>query len=476
MTDKNKFMKEFEINHVKLECYPLSTAQKIHNFSRMVCPYQQLLNIGTGLYLQMEIDFDIMREAIYLAYERQDALRIRFMQDENGDVYQYLVPFENREIKLVDFSNWREEDVENELQRWTGTPLGRFHAPLNEIVMVRMPNGYNGVYIKVDHMTMDSSSIILLYADILQLYSAKRYGMNMPKPMMPYLDQLAKDLEYEAHSPARQRDEKYWMEDIMKSEPMYTDFNGMGRLITQRRENNNPNQRSAKIASNSPLAAISVFQLEKEPSDRLAKFCADNDVPMVCLLFMGIRTVLSKFNNNETDVSIKSCVSRRGTLSEKRSGGTRVHFFPLRTIMEPDVTFLEGIRMIQEEQNRIFRHANYDPVEQMMQRVKYWKEPQGTGYESISLTYQPMTLSNYDVKMPEIPYKSRWYTNGVAAQPLYLTVMHRVEDNGLNFNFEYQKEAVTDYEMEYFYYYLCRVLFRGIENGNRTIGDILEMI
>ena len=78
--------------------------------------------------------------------------------------------------------------------------------------------------------------------------------------------------------------------------------------------------------------------------------------------------------------------------------------------------------------------------------------------------------------VPDIPYKSFWYTNGVAAQPLYLTVMHRVEDNGLNFNFEYQKNAVTDYEMEYLYYYLCRVLFRGIEDANRTVGEILNMI
>ena len=30
--------------------------------------------------------------------------------------------------------------------------------------------------------------------------------------------------------------------------------------------------------------------------------------------------------------------------------------------------------------------------------------------------------------------------------------------------------------MEYLYYYLCLVLFRVIEDGNRTVGEILEMI
>ena len=54
--------------------------------------------------------------------------------------------------------------------------------------------------------------------------------------------------------------------------------------------------------------------------------------------------------------------------------------------------------------------------------------------------------------------------------------MHRPEDNGLNFNFEYKRDVVTEHEMEFFYYYLCRVLFRGIEDKNRTVSDILNII
>lgn len=469
-------MKEFQVNGVTLQCYPLTAAQRIHNYSILYCPYHQLLNIGTGLYIQQDVDFAILKEAIYEAYQRFESMRLRFLQDQDGTVYQYLVPFEDRDIELRDFSRWKEEDAHNEMRKWTSVPFKRFHSPMNQIVMIKLPNGYNGIYFKADHMTMDSSSIIAFDRDILELYCAKRYGTDMPKPMQSYIKALERDLAYEANSPARQKDETYWIKDTMKSEPIYTDFNGMGRLITQRRENNNPNQRSAVITSTSPEASISVYHLEKQPSDRLMRFCEENHVPMVCLLLMGLRTVLSKFNNNEKDVSIKSCVARRGTLLEKRSGGTRIHFFPLRTVMEPDMTFLEGLQMMQESQNRLFRHANFDPIEYTMRRGRHWNNPPGASYESISLTYQPMTLRQDREKIPDIPYKSFWYTNGVAAQPLYLTVMHRVEDNGLDFNFEYKKDAVTDYEMEYLYYYLCRVLFRGIENSGRTIGEILDMI
>ncbi len=467
--------KEFNINGSLMKCYPLTVAQSMHNYTIKFCPCQ-VLNIGTGLYIQHEVDFDVLREAVRESCNRIETMRLRFVKDDDDTIYQYIVPSEDRYFRFVDFSNWKEEDAHKEMEKWTQIPFERFNSPMNDIVLVKLPNGYNGLYFKVDHMTMDSSSIIAFNRDVLEIYCAKKYNTAMPKPMMSYFKQVEKDLAYENDSPAKKKDAEFWQSELDKSEPMYTDFNGMGRLITQRRESGNPDLRSAYVITKNPEAAISVYKLEEEPSARLMKFCQENNVPMATLLLMGLRTVLSKFNNDEKDVSLKTCIARRGTLLEKRSGGTRIHFFPIRTIIEPETTFMEGLQIIQAEQNKIFRHANYNPIALTMQRAKHYKFAPGASYESISLTYQPLTLQHDTPDMPDIPYKSMWYSNGVAGQPLYLTVMHRPEDNGLNFNFEYRKDAVTEYEMEYLYYYLCRVLFRGIENKERTLGEILEMI
>lgn len=471
-------MKEkiININGAEMKCYPLAAATRMHNFTVKYCPAHQVLNIGTGLYVKQDVDFNLLKRAIYMAYERCEAMRLRFVLDEEGETWQYIVPTEDRDIEFVDFSNWREEAAHNEMRRWTGIPFERYNSPMNRIVMVKLPDGYNGVYAKFDHMSMDSSSLIVFEKDILEIYCSLCYGTKMPAPMTSYIKALEKDLEYEADSAARKRDEEFWMNELARPEPMYTDFNGVGRLVTQRRESGNPNLRSAVIVSRTIEAAISTYKLEAEPTKRLLDFCSENNVPMTSLLHMGLRTVLSQFNNGEKDVSVKTNVARRGTVLEKRCGGTRIHYFPLRTILEPELTFLEGVKEIQREQMRIFRHANFDPVELTMRRSKELHLAPGASYESISLTYQPLTMQKNSPEMPDIPYKSYWYTNGTAAQPLYLTIMHRPEDNGLNFNFEYKKDAVTEQEMEVFYYYFCRALFRGIEDKDRTIGEILEMI
>ncbi|MGN0643017.1 MAG: condensation domain-containing protein [Huintestinicola sp.] len=470
-------MKEITVNGAQMKCYPLTAAQKLHYFTMLFSP-AQVLNIGTGLYVKQDVDFDLLKKAVYIAYERFDSMRIRFVKDPENEqaVYQYIVPFEDRNIEFVDFSKWREEAAHDEMRRWTAIPFEPFGKPLNRVVLIKLPGGYNGLYLNVNHMTMDSSALIGFDRCVLEAYCSMKYGTEMPGPMRSYIEQLEKDLAYEDNSPALKRDEKFWEEKIAESEPIFTGFTGPEHLIATRRQYNDPNIRSAVMASESSAAAISVFHLENEPSMRLMKFCELYNVPMASLMIMGLRTVLSKFNSDEKDVSIINCIARRGTLSEKYSGGTRIHFFPLRTILENDMTFLDGIRAIQAEQNKIYRHANYDPIAFRMKQGEYWKIVPNSCYESISFTYQPLTLNKNTPDMPDIPYKSYWYTNGVASHALYLTLMHRPEDNGLNFNFEFKKDMVSPEEMEYFYYYLCRVLFRGIEDETRTIGEILEMI
>ena len=63
---------------------------------------------------------------------------------------------------------------------------------------------------------------------------------------------------------------------------------------------------------------------------------------------------------------------------------------------------------------------------------------------------------------------------GTSRQPFKL--MRTPDDNGLDFNFEHQVKAVTREKLEYFYYYLCRILFRGIESPDMTIGDLMAQV
>ncbi len=228
--------------------------------------------------------------------------------------------------------------------------------------------------------------------------------------------------------------------------------------------------------SDSVDSALDIFHLEEEPTKRLMDFCEKYHVSLVCLLLMGLRTYFQKMNGND-DVSINTAIARRATLKEKKSGGTRIHSFPFRTIISEDRTFLEGIHEIRDLQNEYFRHANYDPVSYFAYRGRKYPHPGGQTYEPMSLTYQPLTLKEKGLeKLGDIKYKTKWYPNGATTQAMYLTVMHRPDDNGLDFSFEHQVKAVSREKLEYLYYYLCKIMFKGTENPNLKIGDIIKLV
>lgn len=457
--------------------YPLTAAQRLHDYCLKYCPKKQVLNIGSSLTIQQDLDWDLLKQAIYRAYDRCESMRLRFTEDEEGVIGQYVADKEKRDIEHFDFTGWKECDVRQKLEEWTKTPFQSYDCPRNRVVMIKMPDGFQGLYLLVDHMTMDAQSLILFLKDIIELYCHMKYeGVEYPKPMFSYIKQLEKDLDYEAVSESRKRDKEFFEKRIAASEPVFSGIYGAGKLMEERRRLSNPSLRAVANTSDNVDANITTFQLEAEPSMELLHFCEENRISMVCLLMMGLRTFLQKENDLD-DISITTTIARRATLSEKRSGGSRIHCFPFRTVVSEMDTFMEGMLKIRDEQNRYFRHANYDPVEYYGFRHQYYNLIDGQTYEPMSLTYQPMSLrTNGLEQLGEIRYKTDHYTNGVAAHTLYLTVMHRASDQGLNFSFEYQTGVVSPERLEYIYYYLCRILFWGVREPESLVGQIINEV
>jgi len=460
------------------QTYPLTTAQKFHFFYADRCPKKEILNIGTSLTIEVELDIDELRRAIYKAYERCESARTRFAYDKKEEQwYQYVVEKEEREIECVDFTDKTMEEAEAIMTEWTRVPFAWEDSPMNRVVIIKLPDGSQGLYFLGDHRLVDAQSLIAFLKDIIELYCNVKYeGIPYPADLSSYTAQLEKDLAYEAGSKAQQRDREYFYRLIDASEPVYNGIEGPEALILARERDKNPKLRSAPTATGQMESAIDIFHLEEEPTKRLMSFCEEQHISLQCLLIMGIRTYMQKMNGND-DVSMNVAYARRATLSEKRSGGTRIHSFPFRTVIEKNKTFLDGIMQIRNQQNETFRYVNFSPVEYFARRGKDYPNKPGYSYESIALTYQPASLRDKGLsRLGDIKYRTKWYCNGVCAHGCYLTVMHRPDDNGLDFSFEHQLAAYSRKSLEYFYYYICKIMFKGIESPYLTVDEIMKLI
>ncbi len=460
------------------KAYPLTVAQKFHEYYANVSPGKEILNVGTSLTIEFELDLDELRKAVYKAYERCESMRARLVYDKKEkEWYQYIVEKEEREIEYVDFTGKTMDEAEAVMTEWTRIPFDEEDAPMNRVVIIKTPDGFEGMFIAGDHRFLDAQSLIGFMKDVIELYcSANFEGIPYPSDMCSYTEQVEKDLAYEAGSKAQARDREYFRKLIEESEPIYNGIEGPGKLEEARNLTGNPNLRAASTGSDSFAAAIDIFHLEEEPTRRLMDFCNQQHISLQCLLIMGIRTYLQKINQCD-DVSMQVAYARRATLKEKKSGGTRIHCFPFRTIIPEDKTFLDGIFEIRDKQNVVFRYVNYNPAEYLNYRNQFYHPPRGMGYETVSLTYQPATLREKGLTdLGGIRYKTKRYCNGYYSDGLYLTVMHRAEDNGLDFSFEHQVKAYSREQLEYFYYYICKIMFKGTETPNLKIGDIMKLV
>ena len=463
-------------NGKKVEAYPVIPAQHLmYYLSEHHSTDALVLNIVTGYYWQGDFDTALMKEALYEAIGRCDAMSLRFVK-KGRKVMQYLADEHGIEIFEEDLSHMSWDDAHEFIKERSHTTIDMFEKPVNEIRIIHLENDYHGIYMKLHHLAFDGYSSKVFLSDAISIYLNKKHGTAYPKPMRKYLDMVEKELEY-AKSEQHKRDKQYWKDTIKKTtEPIYTDYVRPSRLKQQRAEKNKPDLRKAKVLDGEDPSRTLKFSLDAENSAKLMKLAAERSLSLPCILMMGMRTALSSFNDDETDISYKLMVNRRATLLDKKAGGVRMHFFSMRNIVEPNMTFAEAVRVIEKSQNDVFEHSNISPMEAVILRHLAMKCSMRYTYECITFSYHPhFPMPYYGDQMKETS-RGFWYNNDSSVQPLYLTVMHRSHDNGLDFNFEYRICNNPGEELIHFYNKIHDTLMLGMENPDITVQEILDKI
>ena len=438
---------------------------------------QQVSGVSVVAALQTELDFGLLKKCIQLEFERYGCMRIRFTKpDQDGNVKQYIVKQETRDIPFKDISNMTMQEADDLMQSWAYETMDGDNIPMCDVTMIRLPEGYNGFFIHMDHRLIDSSGLVVMINDLMSLYTHYRFGSEYPQDLADYKEQLEKDLKKAGASKRFAKDQKFWSDRIDElGEPLYADPQGPSVLEEARKKHNDPNLRAADIEMEDLMVKVKDYHLEPEPTKNLIDFCMNHHLSMTNLLLLGIRTYLSKVNNGQEDITIENFISRRSTHSEWTSGGSRTIMFPCRTVIPADTDFMTAAYEIQNVQNKVYLHSNYDPSLIVEELRKRYNTPENTSYVSCYLTYQPMPVQPDNKYIANIPMHAKWFANGAATKKMYLTVSHTA-DGGMNFSYHYQTAHLEEHDMELMYYYMMRILFKGIAEPDMTLGEIMEQV
>ncbi len=456
----------------KIQTFPISIPQQFMFYmSAQYGAEYPVNNIGLGYYIYGDINTAIMEEAIYEAISRCDTMRLRFIPDAKYKILQYITNESTLQAEEADMSDIPLDEAKAKLLSISREEIPMFNCEIHKIMLIKLENGINCLFFRFNHLAMDAFSVKVFVNDIIEIYLHKTANAPYPKPMKEYLPVLMKELAY-INSPEREADKAYWYHSLKDTgEPIFTDYMLNNRLAQQRKTH--PERRFADIHSGSPAADTLIFRMSAENTQKILKTCDKHSLSVCAFLSMGIRTALSIFNNNEKDISFKMIVNRRGSIAEKKSGGIRINFFPMRSIIPAEMTYIDAVKEISEIQSEIYSHCSLSFMEMLIERHKSMPADAkaDSTYDSVGFSYQPLFEG---AKIPDVFCESEWFNNGASMIPLYLTVKHRTSDNGFDFIFEYRKEPNPVYDLKIFYKKLEAALIEGAADPFIKTGEILS--
>ena len=457
--------------------YPLTAAQNMHYQWIREYNTQQVSGVSIVASLKAELDFGLLKKCIQMEMDRYGCLRLRFTKpDKDGNVRQYIIKHDSRDIPLKDLSGMTMKEADDLMQSWAYETMDGDNRPMCDIYMMKLPEGFNGFFIHMDHRLIDSCGLVVMVSDLMQLYTHYSFGTEFPPELADFETTLVNDLQKANNEKRFAKDKKFWDDQLDElGEPLYSDIQGPSVLEAARKKHKNKKLRAADIERKELFVAVKDYVLEPEPTKGLIDFCMNHQLSMTNLLLLAIRTYLSKVNNGQEDITVENFISRRSTHAEWTSGGSRTIMFPCRTVISGDTDFLSAAYEIQNVQNKIYMHSNYDPALIREEMKRRYKTPDDTTYESCYLTYQPMPVKVDNPILERIPMHSKWFANGAATKKMYLTVSHTAE-GGMNFSYHYQTVALEEHDMELLYYYMMRILFMGISNPDLKISEIMDRV
>lgn len=452
--------------------YDLTPGQRLLLYSQSFTIHKQINNIFTLMLLEKKLNLDTLKSAVEYAYEQNDAFRLRITKKDRK-IKQYFAQSEKPSVKILDFAGKTKKIMEKRLYRYARTPIKIIDTPMTRVFLIRAWNGMEGIYLGVCHMILDSWGICVFLQYVMEVYEAMINGTPMPKTLSPLKPLLERDLAY-IDSPQHEKDKEFWQNEFSRrGEPLISHMNGPSVLEKYRKKKKDPSLRYAKTILLRSSARHEVLYVSKEDVEKIQAYCEQQHISMQSVFMFGLRSALSKLNNRQTDIEFSSTYARRGTLQEKRSGGSRVHSAPFRTIMDEDKTFEQACQEIYSHQMLTYRHADSDTVEILeMEKKAYGRKGYLTGWAPTVFTFQPIRL----VVKDGTPLHTKWYCNGAFSTAHYLTIMDADGTGALRCYHEYQKHAIKATRIREFQSLMVQAIMTGVSSSTITIGGILDTI
>ncbi len=461
-------------NGVKM--YPLTNSQLAAVVMQEFCLHKNVVQVPVYLIAEKAIDFDLMRRAIAEEIARNDSLRI-FYCKEKKQILQYFLPeYALPEVPFLDFTGATQDSLMAWLKKDAATPVRYQNGESWRMKLFRTPDGRSGIYLNINHASMDLFAVFAFFKDLLEVYDALEKGTELPRPLSRFEDVIQKEYARAADQEKQAQHRRFYLDYFSKAgTSFYAGIDSMRQLNAMRKKKKDPNFSCVNsLDLLHDKSETLKCHISGEETARMLDFCMEQKTTMQSLVYMGMRTWLSRYNENTRDVYVLSLLNRRATLAEKRCGGCMMDSVPLRMVLEENVTFAEALRRTTDTSREVMRHADMPSGEmfKVMEEVEQRKMP---GANTASMLFSVLPHGAFTA--PEgWKVELGGVSSGRFCFVLYTLMIPSLVDNGMDCYYEYRSHAATQKELQAFHEGTVNVIRQGMANPEITLGQLLQTV
>ena len=454
------------------QVYKLIHSQEMVQYMWKYSVHMQSTQIPIAMAFSEELDFSILARAVNIEIERNDCMRLRIFREGFKIKQFFLNEYKLEKILLKEFSS-KEEQTEY-FDSVASTKLDVFGGETFRIIFFRTFDNKCGIFLCVSHMMMDFVAGFLFFKDLMAVYDSLKNGTPMPRALAKYEDIIAKEQDNPELEERIERETKILDEWVAKDRvPFYNAINGTKVLDMQRRLLHNKDMTMPHIYL--PVldsTHLVKCHLSEEDSKVIDSFIKENNLSPEWVIQLGFRIYFSKLNRHTNDSLFWVLCPRRRTVKEKRCGGTLASPMPWREILDDDKSFIDTIKQLSESQVFLFRHSDVPFTEiRQMERDRYGLSLMATA-NSMMFSFLPAGENAFGGR----EYEFSAYNFGHYVMPLYTLTMQSPSTGRFIFSYIHRTFLTKDEEVLSFHDGVVRTILKGIENPEKTIGEIMEEI
>ena len=340
--------------------YPLSSSQMRLWILSQIDEVSLTYNLPFTFRMQGDYDFEIFEKSILALVQRHESLRTVFRQDKEGNIRQWIIPFEKFHFK-VGFKDYHgienaQVEIESAIAQDKKTPFDLEKGPLFKVTFFKLKEDSYLCYLNIHHIISDGWSMNILVRDITSFYKAFSFHTKtgLKDLRIQYKDYAVWQNE-QIHSQAYDAHRRFWLNKLSGNLPT------LNFPIDKQRP-------ALKTTSGRILGAY----LEKEECERIQEYIKAQGGSLFMFLLASVNVLLHKYTSKE-DIIVGSPIAGRDDVDLEEQIGCYINTLVIRSKVERKMSFNDFYAQIRKDVLESFAHRSY-PFDHLIKEL-------GAGYE-----------------------------------------------------------------------------------------------